>query len=256
MRNLAVDPRYALVGFVDTTKKVSMDALHDVMGTVTDEYPENLTYVYLDSTEMVGMMSQIGFSGVKQPVFAIVGLAGGELQERYAFPERSAATPDNILAFVAQFLNRTGGRKIRSELRTSAPTGPLFKLVGYDFRGVMMQPEVDVVVAVLHGSAEERNATLQLMETVAGEFAKQKQKTVQFTYIDGDLNDLPGLQKAEWESPVILLWPAEKEKTPLLFPGDMTPFQFMTMIRAHGKTAESFEIPEQFNDPPKEDDNL
>jgi hypothetical protein len=248
LRDFALDRRYTFLAFVDTKKRPSMDFMHDILDQVVTVYPTNLTYVYVDVNEMASMMVQVGFSGSKEPVFCIIGLAGSEVLDKYIFPERAAAAPDSVLTWVGNFLNATHGRKVTSEPRISGQTGPLYKIVAAEFQGTVSRPELDVVTAILVGSPEDRNATVEMVREVAEEFANQRQRSVVFTHIDATLNDLPGLQRGDWESPVVLLWPAEKDKKPLLLPGDMSPYQLMVMLVNHGKTTGKFVIPEKYEE--------
>jgi protein disulfide-isomerase A1 len=247
-RNLAFDNRYTLIGFVDSSRKQSLDLMHQTFQKAVSEYGPNLTYVYCDIFDMGTVVLNLGFTGAREPVYLIASLSGGELQDRYLFPERRQPTPDNVVRWVGQFLNGTVKQKIRSEPEVNGQEGPLLKLVGTEFRTVVMSTEADIVTALLIGNEENRSQTMAILAEVAGEFAKQKVKSVKFYHIDTDLNELPGLRKGDWTEPIILLWPAGKEKNPLLFKGDITAFQLMDGLLTHCKSKVKFKVPAQYDE--------
>jgi protein disulfide-isomerase A1 len=244
-RDLSFDPRLTLLSFVDTTRKASMDAMHLAMERVLSEYAQNITYVYADTRDMSSLVMSLGFSGQVDPLWLMVKFAGGEMRDRYAFPERALGSPENIARFVGHVLNITAQAAIKSEDPVPNQSGPLYKLVGKEFRDSVADPKLDVMTAVLIGSEDNRTRTLGIVNETAHELVRQKTKTVKFYYIDMELNDLPGLKVANWTTPIVLLWPAGADKVPYLFEGDTPMTQLMNGIKAHGKTKLRFKIPEQ-----------
>jgi thiol-disulfide isomerase/thioredoxin len=244
-RDLAFDSRLTLVSLVDTTRKASMDAMHLAMERVFTEYNHNITYVYADIQEMSSVAMSPGVTGQADPLWLMVRFAGGEMQDRYAFPEGALGSPENIARFVAHVLNITAQAAIKSEEPVPNQSGPLYKLVGKEFRDSVADPKLDVATAILIGSEENRTKTLTVVNETAQELTRQKTKTVKFYYIDMELNDLPGLEVGNWTSPVVLLWPAGADKVPFLFQGDIPMTELMSGIKTHGKTKLRFKIPEQ-----------
>jgi hypothetical protein len=222
--------------------------MHQTLQRFVSEYGQNLTYDYCDIFDMGTIVLNLGFTGAREPVYLIASLSGGELQDRYLFPERRQPTPDNVARWVGQFLNGSVKQKIRSEPEVPGQEGPLLKLVGTEFRAVVMSADADIVTALLIGDKENRSATMAVLTEVAGEFAKQNVESVKFYHIDTDLNELPGLRKGEWTQPIILLWPAGKEKNPLLFQGDITAFQLMDGLLAHCKSKVKFKVPAKYDE--------
>jgi hypothetical protein len=247
-RNLAFDNRYTLIGFVDSSRKQSLDLMHQTFQKVVSEYGQNLTYVYCDIFDMGTVVLNLGFTGAREPVYLIASLSGGELQDRYPFPERRQPTPDNVARWVGQFLNGSVKQKIRSEPEVAGQEGPLLKLVGTEFRTAVVLAEADIVTALLIGDESNRSATMAVLAEVAAEFAKQKVDSVKFYHIDAELNELPGLRMGDWTEPIILIWPAGKEKNPLLFKGDITAFHLMDALLNYCKSNVKFKIPAKYDE--------
>jgi hypothetical protein len=222
------------------------------MDRVVGEYGDALALVYCDVHEQAAIVGAFGFSGQKDPVYCIARFVGGEVSERYAFPERALASPENIVRFVGQFLNMTAAAAIKSEEPVGEEVGPVYKLVGRQFSDVVREPKTDVVTALLVGSDEERNATLATVNQSCGELRRQKVKTVACYYIDLELNATPGLKTGNWTAPVVLLWAAGDEKVPLLFEGNVSVNGLLGGIRTNGKTKLRFKVPKQKSTPPPE----
>jgi hypothetical protein len=244
-RDLAYTGAFALLAFPDFLRKASMDSMHQTLERVVGEYKNALACVYCDVHELAGIVSSLGFSGKNDPVYAIARFTGGELRENYPYPENMLASPENIVRFVGRFLNMTAGAKAKSEEPVPGQAGPLFKLVGKEFSEAVLDQKVDVVTAVLVGSEENRSATLEMMNETATELRRQKVKTVVCYYIDLELNDTPGLKVGNWTAPVVLLWPAGRDKVPLLFEGDIDSVELLSGIRSHGKSKLRFKVPKE-----------
>jgi hypothetical protein len=244
-RDLSFDPRYTLVSFVDTSKKASFDLMHDTLQKVVSEVGDVLTYVYCDIYDMGTQILAMGFSGARDPVYAILSLGVQGVLETHLFPERRKPTSANIVKWVQKVLNESKHLKIASEDPIPNQSGPLFKVVGLEFRKVVSAQDTDVITAMLSGTEDNRSATLALMEEVADEFQKQHVTSVRFYYIDRDLNDVP--VRDEWDGSVILLWPSGAEKVPLLLNSMMDVYDLMTAILTHGKTKPAFKIPVKYD---------
>jgi hypothetical protein len=253
-RDLAFNTRFTLLAFADFIRKVSTDAVHAALGRVFEEYGDALALVYLDSVENAGILGALGFSGQRDPVYSIVRFTGGEIREKWPYPEHMLSTPENIVRFVGRFLNMTREANMKSEAVVGNQTGPLFKLVGREFSAATGDAKFDVVTAILVGSEENRSVTLERMNATAMELQKQKVKTVKCYYIDMELNDLPGLQVGNWTSPVVLLWPAGTEKSCLLFEADLSVAELLDAIKTNGKSKFKITVPKEKGKRKKNDD--
>jgi hypothetical protein len=244
-RDLAFDQRYTLLAFVDSSRKASLDLMHETLRRVVEDYGGNLTCVYADIFDMGSMVLNLGFSGARDPVYLISDLSSGELRERYIFPERRQPTTDNILKWVADFVNGSAKPRVRSEKPVRDQTGPLFKLVGIEFQETVTAPDLDIVTILLVGSEENRTAALETGREAAEEFERLQLTTIKFFHIDIERNELPGLGVGDWDSPVILLWPAGDKKQPMMFPGNVKSDALVTAIQTYGKSS-SLPSPEEF----------
>lgn len=252
-RDLALDSRYSILSFVDTSRKNSLDSMHNVMNQLVTEFGSNFTYVYSDIFDVGTIVLQLGFTGTRDLVFCIAMLDGGEVTEKYLFPEMKSASPDNVCKWVRKFMNTTmKNRTSKYQLKSEAPVenqkGPFFKIVGTQFANATQDPKSDVVTLILSGSERARKEAMKLVETVAVEFKKQKVRTVKFNYIDFDLNSIPGLSKESFkELPAILLFPATKEKRPFLLPVSVDIPQLMNLIIGNSHSRFRFKIPGKYD---------
>jgi hypothetical protein len=134
---------------------------------------------------------------------------------------------------------------IKSEEPVTGQTGPLYKLVGRESPVAVADPKLNIITAILTGSEENRTRTIGIVNQTAHEFARQRTKGVKFYYIDMESNELPGLTVGNWTSPVVLLWPADADKHPFAFEGDIPVTDLMSKIKENGKAKLRFKIPQQ-----------
>jgi hypothetical protein len=247
LRALALDGRYSLMAFVDTSRKASLDLVHETLDQLVSAYGENFTYVYSDIFDVGTVVLQLGFSGAREPVYCIVSIVQSLIHDPHLFPELRRATPENVIRWAGQVLNATGHGRPTSESVVEGQTGPLFKIVGSQFKNVTQDPRYDVVTAILNGEKEQKEEALVLMNETALEYQKQNIAHVKFNHIDMSLNDLPEFANLNWTSPVILWWPAGNEKTPLRFPHQVNVLGLMHGIRLDGKAAADFRIPWRYD---------
>jgi hypothetical protein len=244
-RDLAFDTRFTLMAFVDQSNKRSLDLMHETFERVVEAFGQNLTYVYCDVYSVGNTLLTLGFTGKTEPLYLITSFRSGDIGESYLFPEKKQPKPENIVTWVTGFFGQGAQSMIKSEPRREGQEGPFFKLVGTDFRAVVGAPEVDVVTALLIGPPDLRNATFKTVKQVAIEFQRQGVESVHFYHIDPQLNDLPGLKTGGWKTPVILLWPAGEQKSPLLFQGNVGPIDLMGLIQSYSKSNPRIVLPQE-----------
>ncbi|KAH0790007.1 protein disulfide isomerase [Histomonas meleagridis] len=245
-RDLAFDSRYTLLAFVDTNRKPSFDLMHNTLDKIVSTYDQNLTYVYCDIYDMGNTVINLGFSGYREPIYCIVKITGGEITEKYLYPENKKATPNNIARWVGSFLNKTS-HIIKSEEPPESQKGPLFKIVGRTFQDSILDSDHDILTLILVGDSTERELSYNNILETANEFYKQKIDTVKFCYIDYELNDLPGLQKQNWTSPVYLFWPYGQKKNAMLMNGSISAEQLMKELKKYAKIKNNFKIPPKYD---------
>ena len=246
-RDLARDNRYTILAFVDSSRKNSLDSMHNVLTHLVNTFYENFTYVYSDIFDMGSIVLGLGFTGSKEPCYAIVQLSSGEVTEKYLFPERRDPSPENVAKFINSFLNGTIKMKIRSEPIPEKQEGALMKLVGHQFRDIVRDKEHDVITLFLIGEQIKRDKSIKLLKDIAEEFKRQKVTSITFYYINLDLNDMPGMKKPEIDEPAIVLWPAGAEKQPMMVPANIEPNQLINVILTQSQTKPKFKIPTKFN---------
>ena len=252
-RDLALDSRYSILSFVDTSRKNSLDSMHNAMNQLVTEFGNNFTYVYSDIFDVGTIVLQLGFTGTRDLVFCIAMLDGGEVTEKYLFPEMKNPSPSNVCKWVRKFMNTTmKNRQKRNQLISEEPVkdqkGPFYKIVGTEFVNATQDPKFDVVTLILSGNEKARKDAMKLVETVSIEFKKQKVRTVKFNYIDFELNGIPGLTKESFkELPAILLFPATKEKRPFLLPVSVDIPQLMNLIVGNAHSRFRFKIPGKYD---------
>ena len=246
-RDLTFDKRYTVLAFVDTSRKISLDSMHKTLDRLTTEFGTNFTYVYSDIFDVGNIILQLGFSGMIEPIYCIAMLANGEISEKFLFPEKKNATPDNVVKWVKKFMNQTNFQHMKSEDPVLNQTGPFYKLVGKDFMQVTSDPEKDVVTLLLNGDEEDRSRKMKIVETVAKEFRKQNVQNVTFHYIDLDLNVIPGLNKSDFQNTSILIFPAAQQKQTLLLPSVFDELTLMNAVLQFATTKPKFRIPGKYD---------
>lgn len=250
-RDLAFDKRYAFLAFYDSSKKTSTDLMHQTLDKIYTTYGENFTYVYSDIYDMGTLCLQMGFSGVREPMYAIARLAGGEIKERYLFPEMRQPTPNNLVKWVAKFMNGSIKPKIHSEKEPEHQEGPMFKKVGHTWLNAIRDVENDLVTLILMGTNEtERAIALNVLNETAHEFKNQGIESVKFYHIDAEVNELLGISLDGREpKPLFLLWPAGEERRPMAL-GDTDVYSLMSTIVSYGHNADlkKFQIPTKYDE--------
>jgi len=246
-RDLSRDNRYTVLAFVDSSRKNSLDSMHSVMSSLVDTFHDNFTYIYSDIYDMGSIVLGLGFSGAKEPCYAICQLSTGEVTEKYLFPERRDPTPENVAKWVNNFMNGSIKMKIRSEPAVEKQSGSLMKLVGNQFRDVVRDKERDVITLLLVGDQAKRDKAMALMKEVADEFQRQRVTSVTFWYINLDLNDMPGMKRPEIEEPAIIIWPAGAEKQPMMIPTNIETIQLINAVLTQSQTKPKFKIPQKYN---------
>jgi thiol-disulfide isomerase/thioredoxin len=242
-RDLMFDGRYTLFAFVDSSRKASLDSMHQTMQRAVAEFGTNLTYVYSDIFDMRQDVLIAGFTGAHEPVYLLANLSGGKMHSQHLFPERRRPTPDNIVKWLHHIWNETLSPQVRSEQRITDQTGPFLKLVGSDFRQTVMGSQFDVVLLVLIGSQRDRSRAFETTRRAAVELERQKVTSVKFYHIDFVLNDLPGFALVVSDSSMILLWPAGELKEPFMLRGNISWVDLIKAIGGHAKTSPTIEIP-------------
>lgn len=215
-RDLQMDKRYTLLAFVDTSKKQSLDLFHSIMNKVVTDYGQNMSYVYTDIYDYGNMALQLGFSGTRDPCFCITHLINGELTENLLFSEKRKLNPSNVARWVGMFLNGSIKRRVVSEAIPEKQNGPFKKIVGSQFSNITMNPKADVVTLFLVGDEEDRVKAMKIVNETAIEFQTQSINTVEFYYINVDLNELAGITRSSIKECVAILWPASENKKPVL----------------------------------------
>jgi hypothetical protein len=247
-RNAVVDGRFTFLAFANTSSQKSMDLIHETMDRIVNEFGDILNYIYGDIQESAAIVESFGFTGKIDPVYCIAKVSESEITEKFPFPESSEGNVSEIVEFVREFINLNGTGKMKSEETTENQDGPVFKLTGREFRDVTADPGLDVVVVVLVGSKESREAALRTAEIAGRELERQKVTKVKFYSIDGKLNDIPGIVGNEWKESFVVLWPAGVDKKAMYFPPKIAVAELMSQIRRHGKTKPKFKIPRGFKD--------
>ena len=247
-RDLGFERRYTLMAFVDTSKKASLDLMHETLGRVYDEYGRNFTYVYSDVYDVGSIILGLGFTGAREPLYCFVSLPGGEIKEKYLFPEKRRPTPENVMKWVKSFVNGSMKPKVQSEPEVPGQTGPLRKIVGTQFLNETRNVRNDVVTLVLLGdNAAHRSRAMAVINETAIEFARQKVKSVNFNYIDADLNELPGLSTKNMNQSTFLFW-SGKDRNVIAVPGNSDVLALMNAILRYSKTRPRFKIPVKYDE--------
>lgn len=243
--------RLSLLVFVDTSRKSSMERMHEVLGVVMEEHGENISCVYFDRSQFANLVVGLGFTGQREPMFCIAQIVGDNVQNEVLFQDREAATPEAVKNWVSAFFNNSLARRARSEQpRNDDDQGLVHRLVGSRFematRGDISH---DVVVALYIGNDAERRAqTARVIEEVASEFERQQVESVRFYQMDAELNDAIGLNAdPEWKTPVFVVWPAGKERKPFAIPGTSDAVGVINTIFTYGKTRSSFNLPLKYD---------
>lgn len=193
-RDMSLDARRTVLAFVDTTKEASLDALHAAMGAAVDRFGARFTYAYCDVYEDGALALALGFSGTREPMFALVALEGGRVAERALFPERDAPAPDAVVRWIE-------GAAPRSEPEPENGGGAARKLVGTTFAAAMGERERDIVCLLLAGDEGRREEAQKALEGAAREFERQRVDSVGFFYIDMEKNDVDVLRGMKVEKP-------------------------------------------------------
>ena len=253
-RDLMFDPRYTLLTFVDTTRKKSLDRMHNILTACTEEFRENFTYVYSDIYDGGNIVLHLGFSGAIEPCFAIVKLSNGTIVEKYLFPERREATPLSVIKFINDFI-----KKAQSTSRSQRKLGPfgksLFKGAVFqleekdlqDLNDIVNDPVNDVALLILSGNQTKRENSKKVFVNTAKEFHKQKVDSFKFYIFDADQFDIEQLKLPEFDDSAFILYPTN-EKNAMFLPGDLTIADFMSALLTHSKSNPTFEIPSKYTD--------
>jgi hypothetical protein len=185
----------------------------------------------------------------------MVQFTGKKAANAIPFPEQPVPSAEKVVRLVGAILNSTRAAQLKSEESLPGQTGPLFKLVGKDWKGAVGDPRLDVLTAILVGPESERNATLALVNETALELERQQVRTVKCYWIDLELNELPDVDTGNWTAPVLLLWPAGDAKTPISFDKISSFSDLLRGIKKNGKSKFRIGIPKERR-AEKKDENL
>ena len=249
-RDISQDRRYTIISFVDTTKKKSFDMMHKIMTDVYDEFGENFTYVYCDIYDMGStMVLPLGFQGLHDPCFAILQVHNQQVLEKHILPDKYDATPRRVLSFVRKFYNQTVTKnRVISEPVPEVNPGPFKKLVASEFSSVVMNQTNDVVVVFNNRTDKEEQEIMDVMNTVAHEFARQKVATVSFYHFNLTANTTPGFSLPDTNSSCsIVIFPAEGKTKPALLPTEADAKTLCTFIQKSSKSKYRFRVPRRLS---------
>lgn len=252
-RDLAFDPRYSVLAFVDSTRKNSLDSMHKIMSRLVDDFGSNFTYIYSDIFDVGAIVLQLGFTGTRDLVFCVVQMKSGAIVESYLYPETKSTTPNNLARWMKNLtetkLNKSHTiNNMKSEKPLEDQKGPLYKIVGTEFINSTRIPNKAILTLILGGDEKIREDALKVAQTLATEFKKQKVNNVVFNYIDFDLNDIPGFSPSAFEKlPCFLFFPVSEDRRPYLFPVNLDISQIMEIIIKSAKVKVNFKIPGKYD---------
>ena len=247
-RDLGFDRRYTLMAFVDTSKKASLDQVHETLSKVVDQWGQNFTYIYSDVYDVGSLILGLGFTGARDPLYCFVNVQNGGLKEKYLFPEKRNPTPENVMKWVGLFANGSLKPKLRSEPEVTDQQGPLRKIVGTQFANATRHDTThDVLCLVLAGQNEhDRERALSVINETAIEFAKQKVRGVVFNYIDADANELVGISANDISRTTFFFWTG-RQRHLFSIPGNADVLTLMNAILRHSRTRPKFRIPVKYD---------
>jgi hypothetical protein len=241
-RNLAFDPRPSVLGFVDTSRKASLDSLHATFERLVEDYGTNFTYIYSDIFDMGHTVLGLGFSGAREPVYLVGSLTGGDLHDHVLFPERRQATPSSVSAWVGQVMNNTL-RKSSGVTPIESQTGPLFELSFDDQERYLLAPGLDVAVLYVHPDDENKDANIEIMRRAADEFARQKIESVRWYFVNVTKTQLVQSGLGSYTSSIFMLVPAGTVKQRIVFQDVHDSNAIMNGVMVHGATKVKVTLP-------------
>jgi hypothetical protein len=207
-RDLAFTTRPVLLAFVDVSRRASMDLVHETLLLINTQFGDALHLIYCDIFDTGTEVLQLGFSGAREPVYCLVDFSSGDASRPLSFPERKKPTPDAV----AQWLSSSGSNRIVRKIADQP--GPLFEIVDEDIPTLLFQPGIDVLMAVLINTENDR--VKSLVEKAAAEFARQNVTTVKFYCAVTTKQRLPGLGLSVQDNSFLLLRPADEERVKII----------------------------------------
>jgi hypothetical protein len=234
-RNLAFDTRPSVLGFVDSSRKSSLDSLHATFEQLVEDYGTNFTYVYSDIFDMGSLVLQLGFSGAREPVYCVGSLTGGDFHDQVLFPERRQATPSSVSAWVGQVMN--GSIRIPSRAKPiDSQTGPLFELDFNDQDRSVMDPDNDVAVLFVHPEDENKDEHIGIIRQAAEEFARQNVASVKFYFVRATVTQFAQIGLSAYTTSLFTFVPAGAVKQRIVFQDVVDANALMHGIMKHGAT--------------------
>jgi hypothetical protein len=239
---IAQDPRITLMAFTNRSNSLDMDLVHDTFERVWHDFGDTFTYVYGDIHELEQYAIDLGLFELNLPVWCLLAVYDGWMSIRDHYSVGVNQSIPEIVIWLGSFIKAQGNRKIRTEAVTHGQPGPVFKLVGADFREATMITTMDVVIAILDGPDEGREHVIRVLNVAVVEFLKQNVTSMLFYHINAELNDLRGLTREAGHS-VIMMWPGGEDRSPVRFEGDIDVKRLVTFVAQNAKTFGHFVIP-------------
>jgi len=161
------------------------------------------------------LVSYFGLGEEDLPVVEVVDASAGEPKR---FRHKGAIAADALKTFLEDYKNGKIEKYMKSEEIPKENPGPVYKVVGKNFKSEVMTNDMDVLVKFYAEWCGHCKKLAPIYQTVA-ETLKNNKK-LRLVEIDATKNDVEG--QAIHSFPTVIFFPAGKKDSPVKFEGDRT----------------------------------
>jgi len=210
--------------------EVGADASTQAVAALTaaaKDHKSDLSFVKLDGVRYVEHAKHFGLSG-KTPGIAIEDRT---TKKNFLFPEDKTVTPENLNAWVADFLGGRLSANVKSEAEPADNSGPVKVVVGTNFDRIVLDASKDVMVEFYAPWCGHCKTLAPKYEELGKALADSP--SIVIAKVDATANDTPADISG---FPTLLFYPSNDKKNPVTYNGERTAEAIGAWIRRSAPT--------------------
>ncbi len=220
--------RKAVVLFVDPDRDDLWTLLVEFERLALRHYSTKYVFLYASMDKEWGRHMtnylKIGY-GTNPRVEVLWRNSSSQALQRFVYPEGNIRV-DPMDEFLAKVEAGAMAPFYRSESSPESNPGPLFRVVGSTFRSEVLQSGLDVLVVVYSDGCMDCKIALESAKMLAK--IVQPNRGLKIVIVNGEENDLEGVEVVYF--PTILLYPAKRPSSPILYTGPRSVEAFARFI--------------------------